>query len=186
MPLSVAAACNSKLNPRQKRLRSARPQALLMRPPKGACKMSCIPPPSSKNRSAIIVDFVGTLPRTARPATMYETSCCAPHLHSPHSSINHPTVDEICGCAGERNCGDTLGVRCEMSLRSSLTPSDNTSVRCGASPVQNGTLGGAPCASSTCTCPEASILCTRQLVLPSRITSPGLESTAKCSSSVAI
>ena len=32
MPLSVAAACNSKLNERQKRLRSASPQALLMRP----------------------------------------------------------------------------------------------------------------------------------------------------------
>ena len=36
MPLSVAAACSSKLNERQKRLRSARPQARLMRAPKGA------------------------------------------------------------------------------------------------------------------------------------------------------
>ena len=36
MPLSVAAACSSKLNERQKRLRSARPQARLMRAPNGA------------------------------------------------------------------------------------------------------------------------------------------------------
>ena len=36
MPLSVAAACSSKLNVRQKRLRSASPQARLMRAPKGA------------------------------------------------------------------------------------------------------------------------------------------------------
>ena len=35
-PLSVAAACNSKLKVRQKRLRSARPQARLMREPNGA------------------------------------------------------------------------------------------------------------------------------------------------------
>ncbi len=34
---SVAAACSSKLNLRQKRLRSARPQARLMRLPNGAC-----------------------------------------------------------------------------------------------------------------------------------------------------
>src|SRR6266849_2629955 len=49
-PLSVAAACSSKLNERQKRLRSARPQALLMRAPNGAWMMSCMPPLSSKKR----------------------------------------------------------------------------------------------------------------------------------------
>src|SRR4051794_22428958 len=35
-PLSVAAACSSKLNERQNRFRSASPQALLMRAPNGA------------------------------------------------------------------------------------------------------------------------------------------------------
>ncbi len=75
IPLSVAAACSSKLKPRQKRLRRASPQALLMRPPKGACRMSCIPPPSSKKRSAMIVVFEGTEPRTARPVTTYSISC---------------------------------------------------------------------------------------------------------------
>ena len=52
MPLSVAAACSSKLKVRQKRLRSASPQARLMREPKGACRTSCMPPDSSKKRSA--------------------------------------------------------------------------------------------------------------------------------------
>ncbi len=36
MPSSVAAACSSKSNDRQKRLRSAMPQARLIRPPNGA------------------------------------------------------------------------------------------------------------------------------------------------------
>ena len=70
-PSSVAAACNSKLNERQKRLRSASPQALLMRPPKGAWITSCIPPPSSKKRSAMMVCCVGTAPSTARPCNKY-------------------------------------------------------------------------------------------------------------------
>ena len=69
MPSSVAAACSSKLNDRQNRLRSARPQALLMRAPNGAWITSCMPPPSSKNRSATIVSCVGTAVRIVRPAT---------------------------------------------------------------------------------------------------------------------
>src|SRR5207249_1936503 len=46
MPSSVAAACSSKLKPWQNFLRSARPQARLMRLPKGACSTSCMPPDS--------------------------------------------------------------------------------------------------------------------------------------------
>ncbi len=69
MPSSVAAACSSKLKERQKRLRSARPQALLIRAPNGAWMTSCMPPPSSKNRSATTVCCVGTAPSTARPDT---------------------------------------------------------------------------------------------------------------------
>ena len=57
MPLSVAAACSSKLNERQNRLRSARPHARLMRAPNGVCRISCIPPASSKKRSATIVSI---------------------------------------------------------------------------------------------------------------------------------
>ena len=48
-------------------------------------------------------------------------------------------------------------VRRSISSRSSLTPSQSTAVRCGASPSQNGMLGGAPCASSTSTLPCGSM-----------------------------
>ena len=68
MPSSVAAACSSKSNARQKRLRSAVPQARLMRPPNGAWITSCMPPASSKKRSAITRVGVGTAPSAARPA----------------------------------------------------------------------------------------------------------------------
>ena len=57
MPLSVAAACSSKLKVRQKRLRRASPQARLMRAPKGAWRTSCMPPDSSKKRSATTVSW---------------------------------------------------------------------------------------------------------------------------------
>ena len=63
MPSSVAAACSSKLKPWQNFLRSARPQARLMRLPNGACSTSCMPPDSSKKRSSASVSIVGTTPR---------------------------------------------------------------------------------------------------------------------------
>ena len=67
-PSSVAAACSSRSNDRQNRLRSASPQARFTRLPKGAWRTSCMPPDSSKNRSAITRRRVGTAPRTAFPA----------------------------------------------------------------------------------------------------------------------
>ena len=63
---SVAAACSSKLNERQKRLRSASPQARLMRLPNGEWMTSCMPPASSKKRSKTIVCCVGSAPSAAR------------------------------------------------------------------------------------------------------------------------
>ena len=68
MPSSVAAAWSSRLKDRQKRLRSASPQARLIRLPKGAWITSCIPPDSSKNRSATTVRWLGMAPSAARPA----------------------------------------------------------------------------------------------------------------------
>jgi hypothetical protein len=62
----VAAACSSKLKVRQKRLRSARPQARLMRLPKGECITSCMPPDSSKKRSITSVSWVGRAPSAER------------------------------------------------------------------------------------------------------------------------
>src|SRR5215469_16601015 len=60
MVSSVAAACSSKLKERQKRLRSASPQARLTRLPKGEWMTSCMPPASSKKRSNTTVCCVGS------------------------------------------------------------------------------------------------------------------------------
>ena len=62
---SVAAACNSKLKLRQKRLRRARPQALLMRLPKGAWITRWVEPASSKKRSIASWRCVGIRPKPA-------------------------------------------------------------------------------------------------------------------------
>jgi hypothetical protein len=70
-----------------------------------------------------------------------------------------------------------------ISPASSPTASDSSNVRPGASPFQNGTDGGAPCASSTRTRPGSTRLI-RQEVVPSRNTSPARLSTAKSSSTV--
>ena len=67
-----------------------------------------------------------------------------------------------------------------MSRRSRPTSSDSSSVRPGASPSQNGIVGGAPCAFCTRTIPFD----TRRIrhdVVPSRKTSPAIASIAKSS-----
>ena len=64
MPSSVAAAWSSKSNVRQNRFLSVCPHARLMRPPKGEWMTICMPPASSKNRSATISPCVGTRPST--------------------------------------------------------------------------------------------------------------------------
>ncbi len=86
---SVAAACSSKLNLRQKRLRSARPHARLMRLPNGACMTSCMPPDSSKKRSSTSVRCVGSAPSAARAAARYSTICSAAAWPTPTSRTSH-------------------------------------------------------------------------------------------------
>ena len=66
MAFSLAAACNSKLKVRQKRLRKARPQARLMRLPNGVWMISWVPPDASKNRSMINVSWDGKALRAWR------------------------------------------------------------------------------------------------------------------------
>ncbi len=78
---------------------------------------------------------------------------------------------------------DLAPMRDAISSRTSPTASDSSSVRPGASPSQNGTEGGAPCASSTRTRPGSTRLMRQELV-PSRNTSPARLSTAKSSSTV--
>ena len=184
-PLSVAAACNSKLNPTQNRFRSDNPQALRIRPPNGAWITSCIPPPSSKNRSAITVVCVGTAPSTARPCNTYSIICSAPESSRPHSAFSQLTAAATSGCVAENPTGEVLGNISLIFCRSSPTCADNSCVRDGASPRQNGTLGGAPCAS--CTSIRPALVSMRWIihdVFPSSMMSPRLLSTAKSSSTV--
>ena len=142
MPLSVAAACSSRLNERQNFLRSARPHARLMRAPNGVCRISCIPPPSSKKRSATTCVSVGTAPSTALPARTYATACSAPARSRPHSR------------------DQPLASRPRRRARRSPRAAPRLRARarsCGPrpSPFQNGIDGGAPCAFSTRTTPDS-------------------------------
>ena len=126
MPLSVAAACNSKLKVRQKRLRSASPQARLMRAPKGACSTNCMPPPSSKKRSATTRSAVGSAPSAPRAG----------------AHIGDGLLRAACGRARTRAAATQSGCgRATMSSRSRETSRESSSVRPGASPCQNGIDG---------------------------------------------
>ena len=85
--------------------------------------------------------------------------------------------------ARARDSAVTSGSSASMSARSRDTDSESSSVRAGASPSQNGMLGGWPLASSTRTRPAS----TRRIlyeVLPSWKTSPARLSMAKSSLSV--
>ena len=168
-PSSVAAACSSKSKVRQKRLRSASPKARFRRAPKGAWSTSCIPPASSKKRSATSVSWVGSAPSAARPAARYSTACRAPASGMAPSE------------ASQAMAASRSPSRASISARSRDTSCESSALRPGASPFQKGTPGGAPCASSTRTTP-ASMRRMRQEALPRRNTSPARLSTAKSSS----
>src|SRR6266446_9918137 len=90
---SVAAACNSKLNLRQKRLRKARPQARFRRLPNGECKTSCMLPLSSKNLSSTRLSCDGITPSTAFAPARYSTLCSAAEPEMPTSSVNQLTAE---------------------------------------------------------------------------------------------
>jgi len=169
IPSSVAAAWSSKSKVLQKRLRSASPKARFCFAPNGACTTSCMPPDSSKNRSAISVRWVGSAPRAARAARRYRTICSAPACATAQSRTRNSSARD-----GSSRSGS-------ISSRSRDTSSDSSGVRPGASPFQNGSDGGAPCAFSTRTRP-ASTRRIFQLWLPSRKMSPAMLSTAQSSS----
>ncbi len=99
-------------------------------------------------------------------------------------AIRSARTSPISGFSGTGS-GAVFGSSLLICSRRSATCSDNSSVRAGASPRQNGTVGAAPCASSTSTRPELdSTRRMRHEVLPSSMMSPALLSTAKSSSSV--
>ena len=70
-----------------------------------------------------------------------------------------------------------------MPARRSLTARDSSSLRAGASPSQNGIVGGAPRASATRTVPAVTCRI-RHEALPSWKISPAFDSIAKSSFSV--
>ena len=170
IPSSVAAACSSKSKVRQISFLSAIPQALLIRDPNGEWTMSCIPPDSSKKRSATTRLLVGTVPRMRTPSSIYATACSAAFLDAPVSRTSHSTPWPPSS-------------RSYSSSRSSEISSDSSVVRPAASPSQKGRVGEAPPASSTRTFPLSTRLILHG-VLPSRNTSPLMLSMAKSSFTV--
>ena len=110
--------------------------------------------------------MVGSAPSSARPVCRYPTIISAAGRPRPHSASSHWMA--------------SAGVRSATAWRSEETSWDSSLVRPGASPCQNGTDGGAPCASTTRTVP-GSTRRIRQECVPSRKTSPGLLSTAHSS-----
>ena len=131
----------------------------------------------------MIVVCVGTAPKVARPVATYSTACSAPASSSPHSSLSQVTAAMAslvnCPVASEA----ALGTNELIFSRNFETCAESSSVRAGASPRQNGIVGGAPCASSTKTLPEDTRRI-RQEVFPSNMMSPAMLSTAKSSSTV--
>ncbi len=164
MPLSVAAACSSKLNERQKRLRSASPQARLMRAPNGAWMHEL-------HAAAFVEEALG---HHAAASVGMAPSAALPGQHVAQRPAPRP--------AGRARNPAGSGSRLRRSppaappLRAKAPR-----VRPGASPRQNGMAGAAPCASSTRTRPDSTRRM-RQDVVPSRNTSPAMLSTAKSSS----
>ena len=142
IPLSVAAACSSRLNERQNLLRSARPHARLMRAPNGVCRISCMPPPSSKKRSATSVRRSG--PRRESPCRRARTRPPARRRRGrARSSRSSHAIALVVVALVDRGAHAR---RPRARARS-----------CGRSPspFQNGIDGGAPCASSTRTTPAS-------------------------------
>ncbi len=173
---SLAAACSSKSKVAQKRLRRARPNARLTRPPKGACTTSCMPPASSKNRSNTMWSRVGRTPSSPRAAVRYCASCSAASVPMPHACSRWRVAASVPGAGSAVTMPAT-------ARRSSDTSSESSSVRLGASPTQNGMVGWAPSASVTRTSPWVTRR-TRHEWVPRRNTSPTIDSMAKSSLTV--
>ena len=137
---SSAAACSSKLNLRQKRLRSARPQARLMREPKGEWITRCVSPTSSKKRSKTMRPRVGSTPSAALRGGRGTRRAASPPPRAASASL-------AARCA---QASIAVARAARRLPRAGATPRGTVRrVRPGASPNQNGMVGGCPCASST-------------------------------------
>ena len=78
---------------------------------------SCIPPASSKKRSATRVSCVGNAPSAARPAARYSTSCRAPASGSAASSAS-----QAIAAAGSARRGSSSSRRADTSARERAAP----------------------------------------------------------------
>ena len=149
----------------------ANPRARLMRPPNGACTISCEPSLSSKQRSTTMRSRVGRWARAqparrrSRPPPAGRTSAETPARW--RTSVRAPSPSPA------RSTGSSPARRSE-------TASDSSAVRAGASPSQKGMVGGRSPASYTRTVPT-STLATRHEWVPRRKMSPAVASTAKSS-----
>ena len=94
-------------------------------------------------------------------------------LSSPHAAASQSTAADAAPALS----------KLASWARSVETSSDSSRVRPGASPSQNGTEGGAPCASSTRTMPGSTRRIRHEWV-PSRNTSPAIDSMAQSSFTV--
>ena len=98
-----------------------------MRAPNGACRISCIPPPSSKKRSATIVRSVGTTPSTGLAgAHVGDGLLRAATRSSPQSSTSSACASRVVALV-DRRCAiarPRAKVRsCARALRRSKTES---------------------------------------------------------------
>src|SRR6266536_1341337 len=107
---------------------------------------NCMPPTSSKKRSNTIVSYVGRQPSAACPAARYSRSCSAAGSAIPTSSASQRRIPSACSPPRKRAA---------ISARRRDTAADNSSLRPGASPSQNGMVGAIPWASSTRATPAA-------------------------------
>ena len=116
---------------------------------------------------------VGSVPRLARPAARYCTTRAATSLLTSQRVSTNVTASSALPWRSSES----------TPARSAETSSESSRVRAGASPNQNGTEGGAPCASTTRTVPLVTRVM-RQDVLPSRKMSPAIDSMAQSSLTV--
>jgi hypothetical protein len=172
-PSSVAAACSSKLKLAQNRLRRVRPQARLIRPPRGACMTSCMPPPSSKKRSATRVVSVGIRPRAAAGGEVVGE--LRRRAQEQGGLVAEP--------AGDGFAGHAAGEAVATSARSSADGGGELGGAGGglAKPERHGGVGAGGVLDADAAGLDAA---DAPGVLPSRKTSPALLSMAKSSSTV--
>ena len=147
-----------------------------MRLPNGAWTTSCMPPLSSKKRSRTTRRCVGSAPSAARAGREVLDDLLGRRRGDADAARDRVDASPACRRRAPAACR-------RPSSRRRDTACESSSVRAGASPSQNGIVGGWPCASSTRTMP-GSTRRIRHEALPSWKMSPAMLSMAKSSLTV--